>query len=78
MTDRIPTKLDYYKGYTGSINFYLEDDHLFGQVLYIHDAIIYQGDNLIELKQSFHDAVDEYLDTCQEMGKKPNEEDNDE
>jgi predicted HicB family RNase H-like nuclease len=60
-----------HKGYSGSIEIDLQHDCLFGKLLFINDAVIYQGKNLPELKESFKNAVDEYLDTCAEMGREP-------
>lgn len=60
-----------HKGYSGSIEIDLQQDCLFGQLLFINDAIVYQGENLPELKETFKKAVDEYLETCAEIGRKP-------
>lgn len=59
-----------YKGYIGSV--VMEDGRLYGMVRNIDDCLIYIGDTLTELEQCFHDSVDEYLDTCKEIGKTPN------
>lgn len=61
-----------YKGYEGSIEPSIEDDCLFGRVLFIVDRIIYDGNTLTELKEAFHEVVDDYLETCEELGKDPN------
>lgn len=61
-----------HRGYTGSIKIDRESNGYVGKVRFIDDAVIYQGDNLRELGLAFIDAVDEYLDTCKEMGKEPN------
>lgn len=63
-----------HRGYTGSIKIDCESNTYtyHGKVRFIDDAVIYQGDNLKELGLAFIDAVDEYLDTCKEMGKEPN------
>src|SRR5690606_24018280 len=60
-----------YNGYCGSIDFDLSEKVLFGKVLLVEDTIIYQGKDLEELESSFRDAVDEYLETCEEIGKTP-------
>lgn len=60
-----------HKGYQGSVEYDLEDKYLHGKVLFIDDAVIYNGDNLTELEQSFQDAVDGYLELCEEIGKDP-------
>jgi len=60
-----------YKGYTGSINFTEEDGVFFGKVLGIKDAISFEGDSVQSIMQDFHDAIDEYLEICNEIGKTP-------
>lgn len=61
-----------YKGYEGSIEPSVEDGCLFGRVLFIIDRIIYDGYTLRELEDAFHEVVDDYLETCEELGKDPN------
>ncbi|MGI9340113.1 MAG: type II toxin-antitoxin system HicB family antitoxin, partial [Psychrobacter sp.] len=60
-----------YKGYTGSIEVSTEDLCLFGKIQMIQDLVMYDGENLEELKLSFESAVDEYLEMCAEENKCP-------
>lgn len=60
-----------YKGYQGSVEFSEEDFCLYGKVLGIKSLILYEGQTVKELVQSFHDFVDEYIDTCKEKGIEP-------
>lgn len=60
-----------YKGYTGSIEFSTEDMCLFGKVQMIQDLIMYDGETLADLKESFELAVDDYLEMCKEESKSP-------
>lgn len=60
-----------YKDYLGSIEYDLDDDYLYGEILFINDKVIYEGQTLSELKNSFEQAVDGYLEFCQELGKSP-------
>lgn len=60
-----------YKGYIGSVEHDLDDEYLHGKVLFVDDCIIYHGESVAELKQSFQNAIDEYLELCQEIGKDP-------
>ncbi len=60
-----------YKGYIDSVN-YDDDDAIFhGKLEFINDSILYEGTSVAELKKMFQEAVDEYILTCQEIGKKP-------
>mgnify|MGYP000008489681 CR=1 FL=1 len=61
-----------YKNYTGSIEVSLEDNCLFGKVLFINDLVMYEGETLPELKACFEEAVDDYLKDCEESGDEPN------
>ena len=37
----------------------------------INDLIMFEGTSVKELKKAFHEAVDDYLETCKEMGRAP-------
>ena len=58
-----------YKGYVGSIEYYLEGKYFFGKVLFIDDLVLYEGTSIEELEKSFHEMVDDYLQTCKELKK---------
>ncbi|SFS92225.1 Predicted nuclease of the RNAse H fold, HicB family [Succinivibrio dextrinosolvens] len=60
-----------YKNYLGSIEYNLKDKVLFGKLLFIDDLISYEGETINELENNFKDAVEDYLQTCAELGKKP-------
>ena len=60
-----------HNGYSGTVEVYLDNYCLFGTVLFVTDKIIYQGGSISELKSSFESAVEEYLETCKEIGKSP-------
>ena len=60
-----------YKGYLGSVEFSNEDDCFFGKILGINDLVTFDGNSVDEMKVSFHEAVDDYLDMCKRAGKQP-------
>ena len=60
-----------YKGYIGSVEVSEEDGIFFGKVMGIRSLISYEGENFTDLKNDFHEAVDEYLATCKEDGIEP-------
>ena len=60
-----------YKGYVGSVEFSAEDELLFGKVMGIRALISYEGKDVESLVSDFHEAVDEYLDTCESEGIEP-------
>ena len=60
-----------YKGYFGSIEVSLEDGVIHGKLECINDLITYEASTVPDLKKAFEEAVDDYLETCEELGKKP-------
>jgi len=58
-----------YKGYTGNVHFDAEDRTFHGCVLGITDIVGFEGESVSELEQDFRNAVDDYLETCAEIGK---------
>ena len=60
-----------HKGYIGSIEASLEDNCLFGKVLFIKALVSYEGKTVAELDAAFREAVEDYLTTCQALGQTP-------
>ncbi|MFJ6826758.1 MULTISPECIES: type II toxin-antitoxin system HicB family antitoxin [unclassified Pseudomonas] len=60
-----------HKGYIGSIEASLEDNCLFGKILFIKALISYEGKTVADLDAAFQEAVDDYLVTCQHLGQTP-------
>ena len=60
-----------YKGYIGSIEYDPEDKLHYGSLLNIDDLVNYQANNVIDLEKQFHNAVDDYIEFCKEVGKLP-------
>jgi predicted HicB family RNase H-like nuclease len=61
-----------YKGYYASLNFSSEDEVFYGKLFGIDDLVTFEGTSVKELKKAFHEAVNDYLETCKELGKEPN------
>lgn len=60
-----------YKGYVAAIQYSDEDGCFIGRILGIHDIVSFEGENVEDLRVDFRNAVDSYLATCAEIGKKP-------
>lgn len=60
-----------YKGYIGSVHYSEEDEVFHGKIEAINDLIMFEGTSVKELKEAFREAVDDYLETCKEMGREP-------
>ncbi len=64
------TKTLSYRGYYGSVEYDLESKMLYGQLLGIKGAYIYEGQTLTELETDFKDFVDDYIQSFEEKGEK--------
>jgi len=64
MTDRIK-----YKEFIGSVHFSSEDEVFFGRIEGINDLVTFEGKTVAKLKSSFKEAVVDYIELCQELGK---------
>jgi len=60
-----------YKDYYASIHFSSEDEVFYGKIIGINDLVSFEGTTVKELKTAFEEAVEDYLDTCQELKKQP-------
>lgn len=60
-----------YKNYVGSVDYDLTEKCLFGKILFIDDLVTYEGNTIDELEKAFCSMVDDYLETCKEIGKEP-------
>ena len=60
-----------YKGYSARIEYDDEDGILFGQIAGIRDGVGFHAVSVEELRSAFHEAVDDYLETCAKAGKTP-------
>ena len=60
-----------YKGYLGSVNYNGEDKIFYGRVEYIRSLISYEGHDVESLQNSFHEAVDDYLELVQTQNIEP-------
>ena len=58
-----------YKGYTASIDYSDEDQCLIGRVLDIQDGISFDGESISEIRAAFHEAIDDYLETSEKIGR---------
>jgi len=58
-----------YKSYIGSIEYSSEDKCFFGKLEMINDLVTFEATNAEELETNFHNIVDEYLKTCEELEK---------
>lgn len=61
-----------YKGYWAEIKYSDEDECFCGWIEGLrNDSISFEGVTVKELKKDFKDAIDDYLNTCKELGEEP-------
>lgn len=56
-----------YKGYVGSVEFSDADGVFFGKVQGVRSLISYEGETREALQADLREAVDAYLELCQEI-----------
>ena len=61
-----------YKGYIGTVEFSAEDNCLYGKVSGINDFVNYEAQTVDNLTNAFKEAIEDYLKTCEQLGKEPN------
>ena len=61
-----------YKGYIAVIEPDLDDGILVGRVVNTRDLIGFHSETIAQAIESFHAAVDEYIEDCRQRGKEPN------
>ena len=60
-----------YKGYSARIE-YDDDDGIFtGRIAGIRDGVGFHADTVEALRDAFHEAVEDYGETCKKVGKEP-------
>ncbi len=60
-----------YKGYSARIG-YDDDDAIFtGRIAGIRDGVGFHADTVEGLRKAFHEAVEDYIETCGKLGKEP-------
>ncbi len=60
-----------YKNYYGSVHYSDDDRVLYGKLEGIRDLVSFEGQDVGSLRKSFEEAVEDYLETCREQGREP-------
>jgi predicted HicB family RNase H-like nuclease len=60
-----------YRGYAAHIEYSDEDACFVGHIAGIRDVVGFHGESVPELRAAFEEAVDDYLDTCEKVGRAP-------
>ena len=68
------SNLLHYKGYSAKPEYSVEDHVFYGKILGIDDFVDFMSEQAGDLENEFHQAVDDYLEFCKEIGKEPQKE----
>lgn len=60
-----------YKGYSCQPEYSADEHIFFGRIIGIRDMIYFQSDSAKDIEREFHEAIDDYLEFCTEVGKQP-------
>ena len=60
-----------YRGYAARIEYSDEDQCLIGHIAGINDVVGFHGDSVAELRTAFEEAVEDYLEACEKLGRAP-------
>ena len=60
-----------YKDYAATIEFDPDDEIFIGHLAGINGIIGFHADTVSSLTAAFHEAVDDYIETCARIGKPP-------
>lgn len=63
-----------YKGYHTKIEYDVEMRTLRGKIEGINDFVDFETEDISNIEKEFHNAVDDYLEFCKEVGKNPEKE----
>ncbi len=60
-----------YQGYAARIDYSEEDGCFVGHIAGIRDIVGFHGESVDELRNAFAETVDDYLESCERLGRKP-------
>jgi predicted HicB family RNase H-like nuclease len=60
-----------YKGYAARIEYDDQDGIFTGRIAGIRDGVGFHADTVEGLRDAFHEAVEDYIETCAKIGKEP-------
>lgn len=63
-----------YNGYHAKVEYDDKDNIFVGTVLGLNDTLAFHGKSVDELRNSFKNCIEDYIDLCKEIGKQPEKE----
>ena len=61
-----------YKDFMGSVHFSTDDEVFHWKLIGINDLVTFEGSSVVELKNFFEEAVEDYIELCRNVNKSPN------
>ena len=58
-----------YKSFIGCVHFNADDEIFYGKIEGINDLVTFEGESVKKLKKAFEEAVEDYLQLCEQVGK---------
>jgi predicted HicB family RNase H-like nuclease len=60
-----------YKNFYAELDYSDEDNLFYGKIAGIKSLISFEGDSVNSLRKGFQEAVNDYLNFCEKLGRKP-------
>jgi predicted HicB family RNase H-like nuclease len=60
-----------YKDFIGTVQFSADDMVFHGKIEFITDLVTFEGASVEELVRAFEEAVEDYIELCEELDKTP-------
>jgi predicted HicB family RNase H-like nuclease len=60
-----------YRGYAARIEYSDEDRCFIGHIAGINDVVGFHGESVADLRTAFEEAVEDYLEACEKLGRAP-------
>ena len=61
-----------HQGYAARVEYSEEDGCFVGHIAGIRDVIGFHGESVTDLRAAFEEAVEDYRETCNKLGREPN------
>ena len=58
-----------YKNFETTLKFSEEDNLFYGKIENVRDLVLFDGNTETESIENFHQAVDDYIELCKELGR---------
>jgi predicted HicB family RNase H-like nuclease len=60
-----------HQDFVGTVQYNANDKLFHGKIAFITDLVTFEGSSVTELEAAFVEAVEDYIELCEQIGKKP-------